>query len=385
VLAFGLYESFRLLLPGGLAVLVFGLAFRLAAGAANGQGGLAQTVTSADAGQFLVAALASGFLLYLLDVPAHLRLYTEADPARGVILPTQRLSELWAGTPNAGRAYAGYFLLSDAHLPPESHRRVYFFGSTYRIYAYARLLAAAALGLVSPLAVWLAAQDPTASLVPSGHWLAAAASLVLASAFTGAVGELSHAARATAPKPGRTRQERTREYRRKFATRTRSVAGPAIAVVAAQTAAVGVASRGTAASLAAATLLAAVSVVLWGLVEVGPPPPPRAQISAHRVILVRLGAAQDEDTQYPPAQRTVVDLALLLPVAVAVAGAAQANGAPPSYVLLWGLLSVTCTLVMAVRKHEQRLLATYKDQLAWLELHRESVLAVGREGWQKDF
>jgi hypothetical protein len=383
VLAFGLYESFRLLLPGGLAVLVFGLAFRLAAGPSDTRGGVAQTVASADAGQFLVAALASGFLLYLLDVPAQTRLYREADPPR-VIMPSDRLKELWANTANKDHSFAGYFLLSDAYLPPESHRRVYFWGSLYRIYAYARLLAAAALGVIAPLAVWLAADEPTGRALPSGTWLFAGLALVAACAVVGAAGELGHAQRATRPKKDQDRAARTREYKRKLAARTRSVAPAAIAVLLSQAAAVAVAAEGSALSLAAGIGLGLAAVGLWGLIEVGPPGD-RQPVTVHERVLRGLRVTGDRSTQYPAAQRTLMDLALFLPVAVGVATAAQSTGAPPSYVLLWGLLMIPCTLVMAVRKHEQRLLATYGDQLAWLELNRDAVLSVGRKGFGQTF
>lgn len=383
MLAFGLYESFRLLLPGGLAVLVFGLAFRLASGGTGDRGGLARSVASADTGQFIVAALASGFLLYLLDVPARTRLYREADPPR-VVMPSDRLKDMWAGTPHKDLSYAGYFLLSDAYLPPESHRRVYFWGSLYRIYSYARLLAAAALGLVVPFAVWLAADEPSGRLLPSGTWLFAALVLVAGAGAVGAAGEIGHAQRATRPKKGQDPAYRVREYRRKLAARSRSVAPAAAAVLAAQAGAVAVASRGSAAALAAAAVLGGLSVMLWGLIEIGPPKP-GPSLTVHERLLRRLRVAADDTTQYPPAQRTLMDLALFLPAAAGAAGAAQATGSPPSYVLLWGLLMIPCTLVMAVRKHEQRLLATYGDQLAWLELNRAAVVAVGERGFGAPF
>jgi hypothetical protein len=85
-------------------------------------------VDALQGGKFLFASLALGLLLYQLDLPMRARLARVGDPANQISLPSKRLEQLLTGPALMADYESLYFLLTDAHLPPETHRRIYFFG-----------------------------------------------------------------------------------------------------------------------------------------------------------------------------------------------------------------------------------------------------------------
>ena len=80
----------------------------------------------------------------------------EGDPKR-FRLPSMTLSDHLKGTPlgDYPKSLSLYFLISDRYLPPEFHKRVYLFGSLYRVYVDLRFLLAVAgtLGISSGLMI----------------------------------------------------------------------------------------------------------------------------------------------------------------------------------------------------------------------------------------
>jgi len=99
----------------------------------------------------LVAIAVATFLglgFYMIDLPTKTRLYKEGDPKR-FRLPSMTLADHLKGTSlgNYPSSLSLYFLISDRYLPPEFHKRVYLFGSLYRVYVDLRFLLAIAVTL----------------------------------------------------------------------------------------------------------------------------------------------------------------------------------------------------------------------------------------------
>lgn len=375
---FGLYEALRILLPGGFGITVLSLVLRLAgdSGAHFSGGVFAPLVGALQGAPFLFAALVLGLLLYLLDLPTRARLYTGGDPARDAEPPSVRLRELVGDADLKQRSLSLYFILSDAHMPEEFHRRVYFFGGTYRTFFDARLLAAAGMIIGGPLALTLHG----ATLGAGAHYLAAAA---VAAAIVPVllVGEQGHRIRRlrAATQRRRTDHDPLAAYRLERRTEVVELGWTLLALLCLGTAAFFLSAAGPVLVRALGLGAAVGSLFIWGMTELGPPVPQdgvgqarptNARFGSREATMAVLRLPAKPRPQYWPLQRGLLDLAAFTPPLAAAAAAAAAAGRPPVAVLLWGLPAVSATLIMSVRKHEERLITNYRDQNAWLELNR---------------
>ena len=157
---FTLYETLRIFLPGALGTLVLDLVLRFAVGpnVFAADGGVRVAVLTLQSP--LVAIAAATFLglgFYMIDLPTKTRLYKEGYDPKRFRLPSMTLSDHLKGTPlgDYPKSLSLYFLISDRYLPPEFHKRVYLFGSLYRVYVDLRFLLAVAgtLGISSGLMI----------------------------------------------------------------------------------------------------------------------------------------------------------------------------------------------------------------------------------------
>lgn len=377
---FGLYETLRLVVPGALAVTILTAVLRLATG--NGpllaNGPYRDVVDALQGATFLFASVIAGFLLYLIDLPTRARLY-QGDPDNGVSLPTAKMAEVLAKSPHKHRSFSLYFTLSDSRMPAEMHRRVYFFGGLYRIYFDARILAAAGVALGGPLALTHAMTEHASRQLPS-EYLVAAASVLIVVFLVVAVGESKHA---TSSMNGRRKKGEDGSWRG-FVSRSAQgltdLLGPFIF-----TAALGSASIAAALSLPhsqawIAMALSAAAFGLWLATEMGPRKPvAKDELPSEpwRGTLLRLlWASPSPRAQYSQLERGAMDVALFAPAILGCAWAAHLQGRPATMVCAWAVLAVPATLIMSVRKHEQRLVNIYKDQVAWLEVHADQIVAV---------
>lgn len=390
VTGFGLYETLRLVIPGSIAVAVLTITMRLATGeGALLTGGPFEAVIDALQGAtFLFAALAVGFLLYLIDLPTRARL-SQGDPENGVILPTSELRKMLEGTKQQSKAFSLYFILSDGRLPPELHRRVYFFGGMYRIYFDARVLAAAGVALGGPFALAVQGGGISDWIKPS--YLLMVVAILGFITITALIGESKHAIesmRKQARSDGLDFPSATlrSEYLQRARRGALAMWGPVLALLILGS--VGGFLTDAAALwmrlLGMATVV--VAVVLWAMVELGPPeevgkpPETRPHGPIRGRLLTWLGLKPSTRVQYTQLQRGLMDLALFVPPLVAGAAAAQNQGRPAMMVLAWAILAAPAALIMGVRKHEQRLLASYNDQVNWLRINEQNIKRLAEDG-----
>jgi hypothetical protein len=371
---FGLYETLRILIPGATAAAVLAYVLRVAAGSgpALSQGPFEAAIAGLDGTNFLVAALMAGFLLYLLDIPQKTRLGSQGDPGNDVPMPTTALKEMLQQTPGdrwiSGRAFSLYFLLSDKHMPPEFHRRVYFFGSIYRMYADARYLTAAGIALGVPLGLMVT----QGSRIPwaSGAHLALALISVFALLLIGGTGELRHAGASIRKREG---EKNGRRYLRRLGRAVRDVLPLSVLIALLQTFGLILSGQKGGKEQALGLSLCALGLLFWMMGEMGPPPKTvhRHELRYRALSWLRLPGT--DDLQLTPAQRTGIDIALFGPSLVGAAALAMQQDRAAAGVFLWSALALIATTIMSVRKHEVRLINSLKDQVAWLVVNSNNV------------
>lgn len=380
---FTLYETLRILIPGGLAAAILGAILHILrlTGDHRGVEVIANNVTGSAT--FFVLALVLGFILYALDFPARTRLSREGDPAQGFKLPTTVLGDILKDTAGARRSFSLYFLLSDAYMPAESHRRIYFFGGVYRIFADARILLAAGLVLGVHAAMVMNGAPPLTEQRPSvaSFWYVVIAAALLVA--TGGLGELGHAQRSIAKarreasyKSTSQPQRPIRDYASRIGRGLMKVLWPTVIIAGASSLSIMLQQEG-AAQTVTAWILATFALALWLMLEIGPPSE-ASRTHLRDSVLRRIGLSPWERTQYLPVQRLVFDLSLLVPVLI---GATAARSSEASLLVIgssWFALAFLCVFIMAVRKHEIRLLANYKDQVNWLEMNRCKIKRLGK-------
>lgn len=388
---FGLYETLRLLIPGSIAVAVFTAVLRLSTGSGHllSAGPYEAVIDSLQGATFLFASVAAGFILYLVDVPARARLSAEGDPGNGYVLPTAKLKEMLTGTELSSKYFSLYFILSDGKLPPELHRRVYFFGGMYRIYFDLRILAMLGVAIGGPFA--LVVEGHGASDVVGGEYAAYGLSILAAMVVMTLVGESKHAVESMRKDSRRGEGEYpSGKLFRRYLRRAQSAFGEMLLASVVLGGLAGVGSylcdldghgfRG----LGLALLVCAFS--LWLMIELGPPGTvgrgnkarPSGPVRGRVLGAIRLRPASR--TQYTQLQRGMVDVALLVGPLLAAARSAENLGRDATTVLLWAALALPASLVMSIRKHEQRLLAAYRDQVNWLDINEPNIRSLAEKG-----
>ncbi|MFC7489423.1 MULTISPECIES: hypothetical protein [unclassified Knoellia] len=383
---FSLYETFRFVIPGAIAAALVSLTLRLAigSGAMYSEGPAKGLVAElATARTFLFVALSFGFILYALDLPVRARIYEEGDPEHGYLVPSNTLDKmLSACRPQewlAGKTLSVYFLLMDAHFPTELHKKVYFFGGLYRIYFDARVLIVTALTLGPVIGLVALRGDPSSSEFHRTHALVAAISIILSIA-AGAVATVLHR---NASKARRVRRGdlTPHEYLKRLRQALREAGWVAAFIVGAQASALTLAMQGAVGVRIIGLGMATTALICWVLFEFGPPPvrtphpktgelPPR---SVRALILNRLRCPDSPETQFIPAQRALVDAALMAPAMIAATNLTIEQGRSANAVLWWALLLGIGTFIVVSRKHEVRLLNSFRDQSTWLSWNRKKI------------
>lgn len=358
-------------MPGTIVALASSLVIRLALPGSERAESLLSTLETPVV--FAAVALVVGLILYLVDFPMKMRI-AGGDARRGFPLPSKELGLHLRGTPLENSEMSLYFILSDQYLPPDLHRRVYLFGSLYRVFVDLRIVLILATVVGPALALATTSRDVDLSAMPGldGRALAAVLLLVGSALAVGLVGIRSHAA----------------NFLRKhgavvdYLRQVREQAG-AISVLALTLTLLGALSTLLLATgepapqmMGIAPLL--IAVALWLSVEIGPPTEEPSRVS-WRSGLLRLLRASYEDPQYSPLQRLLADLGLVLPWIVASSLATWNQGADPERILLWGVFLLPGVAIMSVRKHEVRLLTAYRDQCVWLDLHADRIKVIAKE------
>jgi hypothetical protein len=378
---FTLYETLRIFVPGALALFLADLVLRMAFGqgtwAADGSATQALHLLE-QVSVALAASLLLGLILYSVDLPSRMRIQREGDPPRFRV-PTETLGELLRPSSLEAKKLGLYFLLSDRYLALETHKRVYLFGSLFRIFADLRFLLGAALitGIyLLSIDKWTLA--PAVSMGDRLQWMAddwdifsIPALLLLA---IGVISEHRHAVNIR-------NQSRSADQDRRWFREARTqvaeigptaLVGLALGVVGA----IAVGMEGQWRIIAAA--LAIAGLTLWMWVDIGPPKDLTYPDLRSRALTL-LGASRPR-TQFTPLQRTLVDVATFAPWFIAADLAYRVAGVDPSETLIWLVLLTPASIIMASGKHEQRLLVIYEDQSTWLDLHRDFIEAIRDSG-----
>jgi hypothetical protein len=116
------------------------------------------------------------------------------------------------------------------------------------------------------------------------------------------------------------------------------------------------------------------ALVLWYWIEIGPPKD--GSLARRAKTLRRLGCDDSTHPQYTPGQRTRSDLAVYLPALIAASHAGVYLDRPDGAVIAWALLIIPATIIMTARKHESRILSSYRTQRTWLLLHEDKIREV---------
>ena len=379
---FGFYETLRIFVPGVVALIIVNIVLRLVWGA--GPFSAPEAGTAADvlgvfdnASTAAGAALVIGLLLYAVDVPSRTRLHREGEGW----LPSDRLKQMLeaAGATESPRqrALSLYFILSDAYLPAELHRRVYLFGSLYRVYVDLRVLLALSL-VAAPIGLAYRLNGVERDALGDFQWSGVAV-IILVSILTVAAGlaetlEYLHRRRRKTrrPSPGATT---SREGVLVGIPKLMLIMATGLGAGAALVAVGPLVVQVLGASIAFGAFL------LWLALEIGPVTDEDAEESLRaRWLRAILPDRRGDASQFTPIQRLAGDLALVVS-ATAVAGVlGGAIGRSPTDNLAWAVLAVPLSAILGFRKHEQRQLNVYKDQTTWLELHEPEIQQLARTG-----
>jgi hypothetical protein len=369
---FTLYETLRIFVPGLLGLVLLDLVLRFAYGdspvaADGGVRALASAIESPLGG--IAGSLAIGLVLYLTDLSAKARIQAEGDPDHNFRLPSQRLEELMEGSDLADKGLALYFIISDKYLPPELHRRVYLFGSLFRIYVDFRAMLAVSVvaGVVAALLSVSSVPgfDPTPPVsLDMTLFIGSALVLLVAIGSVGVRKYKSSVVDAHGPE----------EYRNRFWREVRGVGRLAACLIwlGFVSGELIVLTRGVPRLIG--VVLGALSMILWTWLEMGPPtehvnPPQQEPFISWRSRVLNWLARRKGYVQYSPVQRLVADVSLFAPWFVFASVAHVGRESQAASIVAWVLLAVLATTIMSLRKHEERLLAAYEDQSLWLDLH----------------
>jgi len=382
VSGFTLYETLRIFLPGALGVFALDLALRFAFGVnpAAPDGGVRTVVNAIQSplvGVFVAVFI--GLALYLVDLPTKSRLYKEGDPPRKIQVPSAALAESMRGTALSEfpKNLSLYFLLSDRYLPDELHKRIYLFGSLYRVYVDMRALLAFATvgGIAAGLAVASGHSGFHPSLLISSTSALVIAVLVLSVLAVGSSAIFSYAHNV------RAKHERG-EASKRLRDEAKRISLCCVVLFALGILAVSLLGSGEGLLLVIGGVLALGCLTLWSWIEIGPPGG-LGRTDLRSIVLSGLRAGVGA-VQYAPLERLLADVCLFLPWLIG-AGVLYGNlGASSSALLTWGIFILPCTAIMGIRKHELRLLATYGDQVLWLELHAKEITAIRNTGQLPD-
>lgn len=308
---FTLFETLRIFLPGALGVLVLDLALRFSFGpdpvsADGGVRAMVNTLQSPLVGVFVAVFI--GLALYLLDLPAKSRLYREGDPARRIQVPSAALADSLKGTPlgEYPKYLSLYFLLSDRYLPDELHKRIYLFGSLYRVYVDMRALLAFAT--IGGIAAGLAAVSGRPAFV-HGLGITFTSALVigvlilsLLAVGTSAIFAYAHNVRA---------RHGPREVWKRLRAEGKRISVCSLVLLGLGFLAVTLVSSGQTIFVFIGMVLGLGCLTLWSWIEIGPPGGPEGRTDLRSIVLTRLRATVGDPVQPVGALATCALMELL--------------------------------------------------------------------------
>ena len=391
-----LYETLRILVPGILTTVSLNFALQV---------GFGSKVFEADAGVkgfvgflestagFTAFSLTAGLLLYMIDIPVKLRI-SRGGPDREHRIPSETLREMVKGSPLEKDALSLYFTLTDQYLPEEMRKRVYLFGSLYRIFVDMRVV------LISVAVATMACSEVVAragvATIPHTELDAVAGlsvvGIVAALVAIGGFGVRRHVLLSRAARlrdaggdPENVAAARPGLWQQAWSD-ARGVIRPVLVLASAGGVAALLSASSDGIGTAVGLFAALCQLALWMMLEVGPPDDARSEKWRDRVLVAL--RARHKGFQYAAAQRLLFDLFLILPWLVGATWTNVVLDRDPAAVLAWSLLIVPPVVVMSFRKHEERLLGIYKEQTVWLEMHAKDIEGIRDSGllpdrWEK--
>jgi hypothetical protein len=293
----------------------------------------------------IVLSLAIGLLLYLIDLPEKTRLYREG--ADGWRLPSGTLdAHMNSLDPPARRPVEDhdpkwlsvYFVLSDKYLPEETHRRIYLFGSLYRVYVDLRsLLAIGAVGGLAAAAVsasHLNGFDPNPPVPPRAS--AAICGLLLIVMAVGLVGVRAHAVKSRTKHTSEPDPQAASSFSERMKAELRAMLPSGLAMMTLGLIAGEALIRPALWLRLTGFTLLLIQLYLWFAVEIGPPKLRDGKPIDWRSGMLKRFGANDDRTQYIPLQRLLCDLALFGPWVYFGYVAYSNTGSSLSSLLAWG-------------------------------------------------
>lgn len=365
---FGLYETLRILVPGWFVVAFLDAGTRLAFGDTP----MDLTPDAAAFVEFLEnplvglgVALLAGLLLYAMDLPSKTVVYRFGDPDKGKEPPSRHLSQMLSNDQLKRRALSIYFFLQDEFMNQEAHRKVYLFGSLYRIFVDLRILAA--ISFVATVTVGLSNSSATPVQLPPTGWLLVITALWIAP-YLYDVGQ--HAVNSVSKHQDSLRSflGRRREELALFPLVVIAFLGNAAATALILS---GGARRPT------GILLAIFGVGVWLRMDLGKPS--EGRWSGFWWWAARRLGASDERTATTH-QRALLDVATYLPWVVGASLLSPGTEQAGPWVLAWLAFLLPLSLVLGYHKHEDRLRNSFGDQNTWLDLHSAEIEELDRQG-----
>lgn len=360
-------------MPGWFVVAFLDVGSRLAFGESPlvSQGAVAEFLNVLESPLWALGiALVAGLLLYAIDVPARTYLMRVGDPAAGKGLPSRHLGEMLSSEALREREMSVYFLLLDRYMHPETHRRIYLFGSLFRVFVDLRILAGFffVLSLVAGLLAGSGDIRLTALSEELATWTTLTMALWVAAYFYGFGQHAMNSAR----------KHRTgiKDFLERHGPEILKIWPIALLLVAVNMFSVAMALSGL--QVLVTVVGSALGFGLWLRLEIGPPPGlgywPGVWWRAVQFTGVKV------DNGLSAHQRAVVDLAEFGPWLLAAPFLVHALGREASWVSAWLVFLVPIGLVLGFHKHEDRLRNTYGDQITWLDLHSDEIRRLDERG-----
>lgn len=380
-----IYETLRIFVPGAVAILILDVSVRIATGAtllSPEEGFAADVVTAIEStATFAVLALVVGLILYLVDLPNRMRLM-RGDPTQGITRPSERFGEL-VREANSGVSAMGRtpyprelelslsFVFLDKYLPADLHKRIYLFGSLYRIFVDVRIMLICAIGIGVPTALANATRETgQASLPFDGTALAAVLMVTAVIGLIGLQGAGQAARRTRKAVPGSDGENVVEPAKLAWT----DVIAPAGVLATGAVVATLVALKGPDSHGYWGTVVGIAACALWFGLECGPPGDNPEKWTFRDKCISTVNVRADARPQLPVWFRTVTDLALIVPSLVGATMLNATLGRPPLGALVWGVLAIPAVLIMTVRKHEHRLLSVYQHQNAFLAVSERAIV-----------
>lgn len=387
---FTIYETLRILVPGTIAAFVLDMTIRLVTGSSlsssetSSYASLLHTIESP--GVFLAISFAIGLFLYLIDLAERLRIF-RGDAKHP--LPSS-LMEKFVVASDAGLkeedklhlSVSTFFLIVDAYLPDRIHKRVYFFGALFKIYTDARVLLVNSLIFGAPMSIIYSRWQEYSELK---YAFSGTALFAVAVIFATLLIVVLWRFRVELVKDIDNGGEKVTG---KQQVRTALIGCGRMATLQFLfgTIAVSLAVYGQGIVQWFFLVPSTIASILWFWLEVGPPRDEKDKLSGFRdIFLVKVGhiSRAKDLPKFSVGFRGATDMALFLPLLVGVTMANTNGSRSGLFVFAWALVVVPAVCIMAIHKHETRMLEMYSHQAIWIKLMSSKIPKIldKREGF----